>query len=505
MTAAGAVWYSKEMRTPRLSLVLLASATALVACTAHDKAGDRAAAVGDWRSAYAEYHQAVQDHPEDAALKAKYDDARARALAGASGHAQACQAQGDWDCVLAESSWVLAVDPSDVRAAELRRAAADRVALSQVAAARDRIARGELPAAVDLVRRASQLSSAPAVVAAVQDATRAWSAAALGQVEQLRAARRYADGLKLLETGMAIDPGLRARHDALKQEQDAWIASEHDRLVGEGEALLAQRRWGDAAARLRDAQALRPDDRARALERYARLALAGDQAVERADFGAATKAYEEAAAVGVDGTGYAVAQLARVRVRPWAIRIDSVVVSPARPDGLPWVGRPSRRVARLASALLDGTALGRIVFDLPPENRPTLVVEVLLPDGRRLRTAPVRGIAASPAASFVVAANAYDARRVGFRVFHEEPGGLVEDIGVAGAGVGELVSRANVRLQGGSLQALELAAEPADGAVPGSFANLRPVGPPPPPGAPPRTVPASVPAPPPGPAAAPRY
>jgi len=45
------------LRRPALVLALLALA-ALTACAAHEKAGDRASAVGDWKTAEREYSRA---------------------------------------------------------------------------------------------------------------------------------------------------------------------------------------------------------------------------------------------------------------------------------------------------------------------------------------------------------------------------------------------------------------------------------------------------------------
>ncbi|HUL59013.1 MAG TPA: hypothetical protein VLU43_07055 [Anaeromyxobacteraceae bacterium] len=470
-------------------------AVLLSACVAHDKAGDRAAAVGDWKAAYFEYRQAVADKPDDPVLRQKFAEAQKQGMASAGAHAQACQAQGDWTCVLGEADFMLTVNPGDVNAASLRRAAAHSVALQRVQQAREEISRGQLPQAAKTLESATALSAEADVVAAAGGAQRQWVSAAVGQADQLRAQRRYPEALQLLQTATSYDPGVRPRLDAVQREYDAFRRAEHDRLVREADQLLAQNAWPDAAARYAAAQQQLPDERAKAAEAYARLALAGDQAVERGDYRAAARAYGDAAQLRVDPKGYAQAQLALVQIRPYGIHVRKVVVSPTRPDGVPWVGPPDRelrRVARVLEANFGGTEAQLALSMVPHRNRPTLFVEVILPDGRRLVTAEQRrSLVVQPDATVVLAANGYDRRRIAVRVFHQEPGGVTENIAAFDASVGELVSRQGASLQGPSAT-VELVTEPADGMADGAFANLRAVEPPPapPPGRPPAPPPA---------------
>ena len=64
----------------------------LAACVAHEKVGDRAAALGDWKTAEREYAEAVRKDPEKKDLREKYRVARASALAESTRRAQACAA-----------------------------------------------------------------------------------------------------------------------------------------------------------------------------------------------------------------------------------------------------------------------------------------------------------------------------------------------------------------------------------------------------------------------------
>jgi hypothetical protein len=55
----------------RLALSFVA-AVLIMACAAHEKAGDQAAALGDWKGAYAQYSAALAKDPESPELQAKY-------------------------------------------------------------------------------------------------------------------------------------------------------------------------------------------------------------------------------------------------------------------------------------------------------------------------------------------------------------------------------------------------------------------------------------------------
>jgi len=478
------------MRTiPFRALVLLS--IALSACVAHDKAGDRAAALGDWKSAYGEYRQALADEPSDPKLKEKYDRARAEALRTSIAGARGCAARRDWGCAVGEADFVLSIDGSNAEMSELRRSAGREQALIQVEQARGQVAQGQLRQADATLKDAQRLSSDPKVLQGVSQVAGGLVTAAVAESERQRAARQYGEALAVLQLALPYEAGLRDRIEVVKREQAAFLRAEHDRLMVEGEQLLNRSAWTEAASRFQAASAAMPDERSKASERYARLALTAGAAVERADWPAATRGYQEMVDLRVEKNGYAVAQLGRVAVRPWAIRIRSVLVSPLRPDGVPWVGPPSRAVVKIANEVVrvGGSAITVpfmvLLNQLPRENQPNVAIEVTAPGSAPLLTPHHRGLYNTLASSVVVGANGFERRTVRFRVFHSERGGVVEDMGVVEAPIGDLITRGALMLQSESVPALELSAEPAPGVPLGSVTDLSPATPAPSPAAPP--------------------
>lgn len=476
------------MRTHPLKLAALLSLalglTLLSACVAHDKAGDKFAAAGDWKNAYAHYRQAAADKPQDPVIRQKLEDARTRALQDATAQANACASQRQWDCALQESDFVVSVDPSRTDLAELRRRAATEVALSRLAQVQEEVVRGRFQMAAGLIQQARQLSDDPAVESAARSATQIYSSGVADESDKLRAQRRYPEAVSLLETGAQLDPSLRRRLDDTAREYDGWKRAEHDRFLADGEGHLSAGRWAEAQKSFQSAQQMQADDRARGLESYAREMLAGDEAVKKADWAAATRAYRAAAGLRVD-RGYAEEMAARVAVKPYAVTLRTVVVTPLRPNRTAWVGQWDRRLDRAQEVLADrwtDPLAGKVLLslgDVPAANRPELVVEVTLPGGTRLETKPERAIYTTPRAVFVVAANGFDKGKVVFRVFHRLPGGQPEDIGYAEATLGELVSKRTLLLQDRAIGAIELAIDPAEGSRAGSYTGLTPVAPPP--------------------------
>jgi hypothetical protein len=144
-------------------------------------------------------------------------------------------------------------------------------------------------------------------------------------------------------------------------------------------------------------------------------------------------------------------------------------------------------VVRLASELAraagtrPGAPLLLFLDQLPRENQPHVAIEVIAPGAAPLLTTPHRGLHTSLGSTVVVGANAFERRRLTFRVFHAAPGGLTETIGVIEVPIGELTARGGMILQGLGVTALELTAEPADGVPIGSFSELTPAPLPPPP------------------------
>src|SRR5512137_2698236 len=465
------------MRTvlPR-ALVLLS--LALSACAAHDKAGDSAAALGDWKTAYVEYRQALADDPNDPRMKEKYATARTQALAASTAAARGCAARRDWACAVNEADFALSIEPGNAELSDLKRGAGLELALVQADEARALVAQGQLQRADATIREAQRHSNDPRVQPALAKVSGQLVVAAVAEADRRRAARQYPEALAALKLALPYEPGVRERIEVVQREQAAFLRAEHDRLMAEGDQLLARNAWAEAGARYKAAGAAVPEERARAGEQYCRLAQAAEAAVARADWPTATRSYQEMVDLKVERNGYAAAQLGRVTVRPWAIRIRSVLVSPLRPDGVPWVGPPSRTTVKVANEVvrIGGGELTVpfmvLLNQLPRENQPDVVIEVAAPGSPPMLTPHHRGVYSTLTSSVVVGANGFERRTVRFRVFHSERGGLVEDMGVMEAPIGELISRGKLVLQSESVPALELSAEPAPGVALGSFTDL---------------------------------
>src|SRR5688572_15742098 len=88
-----------------------ASLSLLVGCIAHEKEGDSSAAVGDWKTAYVHYRNALREKAETPGLQPKFDNARTQALAQARQKASTCQQQRDWVCVMSEAQFILEAEP----------------------------------------------------------------------------------------------------------------------------------------------------------------------------------------------------------------------------------------------------------------------------------------------------------------------------------------------------------------------------------------------------------
>src|SRR5689334_10853752 len=126
----------------RIVLGILVSSMLLGACTAHEKSGDRAAAVGDWKSAYMSYRAALGDEPTPE-LQKKFAEARDHAMADTQKRAQACAQVNDWNCALQEADFALQIDGGNAELASFRANAANQVALSHLEAADSASARGQ--------------------------------------------------------------------------------------------------------------------------------------------------------------------------------------------------------------------------------------------------------------------------------------------------------------------------------------------------------------------------
>jgi hypothetical protein len=466
------------MMTKRLAWGWL-MAVLLVACVAHEKAGDQAAALGDWKAAYSAYSAAVAKDPEDAVLREKFKNAKSQAITDAYKKAQACGAGGDWGCALGEAEYALGLDGGNAEIAAFRATAAKNLALARLSQARDEAERGKFRFSLELIEKARALSDDPAVLQGVEQARPGLAAMADAEAERLRQRKAYPEAVEALTVAVSIDSSKQGKLDALQREYDAWRAAEYERLAKEGDQALAQRDWAGAEQRYVAALQMRPGGRAEPLARYAAGMGLGEASLARRDFAAATAGYRQAVESGQDTSGYAAQQLDRVEVRPYTVRIRSVLARPLRPDGRPWAGRMSPFLSRMISMFnfLDAGPSRRVIdaaLSIPAENRPNMSVQVTLPDGMRLTTPAQNNLYAVYDAEFVVATNAFDERRLALNVVHWN-GHLYEDIGLVEFPLGEIVRRREASLNGQSVASIQLEIDPAQGRYDGMFANMYPL------------------------------
>src|SRR5262245_24406415 len=134
---------------------------ALAGCVAHEKAGDSAAATGDWKTAYTHYRQALSEKPDTPGLKEKRDAARREALSQAWQRARGCEQQGDWTCAMGESEYMLSIEPNHPDALGMKNAASARVAMARIADARAAARQLKYKEALSLLQSARTLSNDP--------------------------------------------------------------------------------------------------------------------------------------------------------------------------------------------------------------------------------------------------------------------------------------------------------------------------------------------------------
>lgn len=466
------------------------AAVVLAACAAHEKAGDRAAAVGDWKSAYTAYRQALAEEPDDPNLKAKFAEARTQALQESQKRAQACAQAEDWGCALAEADFALGIDSGNAEIATFRAQAATQVALGQLQTAREQAQGGQVLEAADLLERATGLSSAPEVKAKATEVRRLVVTQGRARGEALRKGGNLVEAHQVAQRVVGLDASHGAWAQGIADEYERFVTAEYERLAQEGDAARAQRNWPLAQERYQAALNMRQGGRAAPLEAYARHVAQAEQRVASRDWNGAADNYASALRTGQDHDGYANTQLQRVQPRPYRVSLRSVMVEPIRPDGQTWVGEASpifNRLARRLAQVADRRRMADLAEDLamsfPHENRPVLRVEALLPDGPHLTTPQRKGIFTELDSEFITLANAYDDRQVTFHVIMDGPRGS-ELLGTVVVPLRDLAEHRELRLEGRSILSLRLAAHTADGRAPNSFAGMAHVQPAPPPGAP---------------------
>lgn len=463
----------------RIAFVLLPLAV-LAACASAQKTADRAAATGDWKTAEANYAAVLRDDPNDAEKRARWQDARTRAVQGAIEHCNACRVAQDWECAFGEADYLVRMEPGSTDYAALRAEVGRQAAYGRLSRASQALAARDYRGAFAGLAAARAASNDPQLQAEAARLQPAVVGGAVKEAQALRAQRQYPQALELLGSAAALDGSIRPVLDQTRAEYDRYLDAQYEAQARQGDALLRERRFAEAAQAYDAAVRIKRGGRAEPLARYARALQAGEGAVQRRDWSGATRAYQEAVRTGMDGTnGYAQAQLDRVQLRPVAIRVRSALVRPIRPDGAPWAGPAGpgyqRVVGLLANAAMDGKGrqlvAGIDLYDaLPHENRPNLVAIVTLPDGRQFTTAPQRALRARFDAYVVVATNALDDRPVAVRIVHRDPQGGDLEVGAVSLKMADLLAGGELGLSDRSLVELKLVAErsaQADGAVQG--------------------------------------
>jgi hypothetical protein len=477
----------------RIALALL-SLVVLAACASAQKTADQAAATGDWKTAEANYAAVLRDDPGNAEKRAHWVNARQNALKGAIDHCKACQVSQDWECAFAEADYLVQMEPGSADYAALRAEVGRQVAYGRLRRASEASAERKHKAAFDYLASARAASNDPALQAEAAKLQPHVVGAAVRDANQYRAQQQFGPALELLTLAAGLDASVRPQLSQVQAEYDAWLTAQYEAAAGQGDALLRDHRFGEAAAKYDEALRIRRGGRAEPLLRYARALQAGDAATQRKDWPAASHAYDEAVRTGMDGQGgYAAQQLERVALRPYAIRLRSVLVRPIRPDGGPWAGPPSpafqRVVGMLANAAMEGRGAqlvkGLDVYDaLPHENRPNLTGILMLPDGRQFATVTQQALRARWDAYAVFATNGLDDRPVTIRVIHQDERGTVE-VGAVTVRMNDLVNNGEVRLADRAIVELKLGADRA-GAPDGTLQGMAkwpppaPHGPPPP-------------------------
>jgi hypothetical protein len=458
----------------RGAVVLLCLMTA--ACISHEKNGDSAAAVGEWKTAVLAYREALMSDPHSPQLKGKYQNAVREAQVELIRKAQACAKTQNWFCVVAETDDALKLDPANTEVLAMREDAGRSLARVMLQRAKEHAAEKRFPDALGQVKRAAATTNDAQVQQEVAQTRAEVVAGGDAEAERLRQAKAYPEALALLRLLAGVDGSRQARIQAIEAEQAQYVEVESERLAREGDAALAARRWTEARTKYEAALSLKAGGRAEPLARYAGGLEQAEQALARSDFAAAEAGYRQAVESGLDRDGAAAQQLERVAVRPYFVRIRTLLTAPLRPGGQPWAGTAGPWLRRMMVLEASGgvQAFIEAASRLPPRNRPSLSVIAALPEGDLLMTPPAEGAHVSYSSSFVVMTNHYDARKVGFRVVHGEEDETPEDVGVVSVPLGELVSRQLLTLRGGSVVALDVVAEPAPGELEGNFVAMRP-------------------------------
>jgi hypothetical protein len=499
----------------KLTIALTLMALALVTgCVNRMKAGDQAAAMGNWKAAYANYALAVQKDPNDPALKQKLEEARVGAHNQAMQQGNAFIQQGNFEGAVKEAVYAEGLKHDLAAATNLKLQAYRGWAASDLDLAQTAVARQDYQAALTHVEQAKTHAAAasdPGLQSRVDGMQRQISNQATQRVRQLQrqAKQRGADTPTLLNEALAILDALAragAPNEALANQvgadYDNWRRREVQRLQAVGQRAAQKRQWQQAADAWRQAAELSPEPRIQADLAFANAMVAGSTAASQGNYEAAAQAFRDAIATGRDSQGFAAEELELVEIRPYRFKLLSVLVRPVRPDGRPWSGPKNKNLGKIrwkgvgriyshGGRVRQGQRgrnqpdhrreTGRIqarnqksIRRVPQANVPNVKVYVTLPDGRQLATDTRKGIYTSYDASFVMMTNYYDQSSVTVRVVHVEGNGTETDIGAVILPIQGLLYGDPIETPQ-SLMALELYVEPSKPAQAGSVTGLTPL------------------------------
>ncbi len=457
----------------RNAVVVLVSAMLLTGCVAHEKVGDSAAAVGDWKTAYGSYRQALAEKPETPGLKEKHDQARAAAVADAWQKAQGCERMQNYDCARGEAEFVLQLDPVHAEAVALRQRSVTQQALASVNNARSAAAQNRYQEALSLLSK-SRESSDPGVIEQTRLAQQEIVAGASVEAERLRNNRQYDESIQLYELLTGLDGSYRDAVRAVTDDRERHLLALYEDEARRGDDALHKNDFRTAQAAYLEAEKVRPNGRALPLVKYTATLIAADEAITAKNWPSAEAALREAVNTGKDD-GRAAEMLDRVRFRTYKVSLRSVLLQPTRLDGSSWIGTTTPLFFRISQQMSNALAknnfsgASQAALDLPYENRPNLKVEAILPDGMRLETAARQGAYALFEGEFTIAGNAFDDRRVSFRVFQEKGN---EEIGRVEVSLRDLFTQRELNLNSQTLAAVRLNTEAAEGRAPGTFLGL---------------------------------
>lgn len=455
-------------------LVLVCSLT-LAACVAHEKAGDSAAAVGDWKSAYNHYRQALAEKPDTPGLKDKHDQARNSAVAEAWDRAQGCEATGDWRCAYDEAEFVRSLNPLHNDAIALRGRASTQLAIAEVNQARVAAGAGKFQEAIAILNKARSSTQDPAVQKQAGIVQQEVVNGANLEADRLRKNQQYNESIALYELLAGLDGKYREAVRAVTEEREQHLVAAYEAEARRGDEALHNNDFRAAHAAYIDAEKLRPHGRAEPLLKYTAALIAADDAVTARNWPNAERALRDAVNTGKDD-GRAAEMLERVKIRTYKVALRSVLLKPTRLDGSTWIGNTTplffRISQQIANALQKNNYERAIAntMDLPYENRPNLKVFVDFPDGMRLETPARQGGYGLFDGEFTVSGNGFDeTTRITFRVVQEK--GL-EEIGRLEVSLKDLISHRDFSARSQTIAQLRLLTEPAEGRHPGAFAGF---------------------------------